>query len=156
MLTRDTDIRRFMSKIPERPDGRCWLWQSYKDTCGYGKFKINGKHHMAHRLSYSHFMGPIPDWATVIRHCCDNPSCVNPAHLLPGTQKDNVADREMRGRGASHVGELNGRVVISKEHIPIIRARIAAGERLRVVADEFCVTKQNIWRIVHRRTWAHV
>lgn len=50
----------------------------------------------AHRVSYEHFIGPIPAGA-IIRHFCDNPLCINPTHLEPGTQADNMRDLQERG-----------------------------------------------------------
>lgn len=152
----DKDKQRFLIKMPERPAGQCWQWGSYKDQCGYGKFKICGKHYMAHRIAYQLFVGPVPRWATVLRHSCDNPSCVNPAHLQPGTQKDNARDRKVRGREGKHHGELNGRRVIPEAAIALIRARHKGGEKYKEIAAEFGVTPQNIYRIVHRKTWKHV
>ncbi|QKW95381.1 hypothetical protein [Ralstonia phage RPZH6] len=51
----------------------------------------------AHRLAYELFVGPIPD-GHVVRHACDNPRCINPAHLITGTQRDNVLDAVARNR----------------------------------------------------------
>lgn len=51
----------------------------------------------AHRVSYALANGTLPK-ASVVRHTCDNPPCVNPAHLLAGTQKENMADRKARKR----------------------------------------------------------
>lgn len=39
----------------------------------------------------------------VVRHTCDNPRCINPNHLIPGTKADNNRDRAERGRSAKFV-----------------------------------------------------
>lgn len=39
----------------------------------------------------------------VVRHACDNPRCINPEHLIPGTLADNNRDRAERGRSAKRV-----------------------------------------------------
>jgi hypothetical protein len=89
--------QRFLSKV-NKTDG-CWLWTANKSKLGYGQFAVS--HHnpkLAHRVAYELWNGKIPN-GLCIRHTCDEPSCVNPAHLLTGTIQDNMNDRQMRGRG---------------------------------------------------------
>lgn len=76
----------------------CWNWTGYKTEKGYGKFGINYRAHLAHRLSYEYFIEPIPKGLFVCHHC-DNPSCVNPFHLFVGTNRDNMIDMYAKGRG---------------------------------------------------------
>ena len=72
----------------------CWTWTGKRYPTGYGRF---GKHY-AHRVAYELAYGPIPEGMHVC-HSCDNPPCCNPAHLWIGTPKDNMQDRERKGRG---------------------------------------------------------
>lgn len=44
--------------------------------------------------------GYLPE---VVMHTCDNPRCINPAHLKAGTTQDNVNDRVAKGRSAKAV-----------------------------------------------------
>jgi hypothetical protein len=81
----------------------CWDWLSYKNPSGYGQTKIggrNGKHILAHRLSWIVYFGEIPEGMHVC-HKCDNPSCVNPNHLFLGTNLDNIKDRMKKGRSVA-------------------------------------------------------
>ena len=98
---------RFWRKV--RKTDECWEWQGLKNAYGYGVITASGrqgKMWFAHRYSWVLHNGPIPENASyhgsVIRHSCDNRSCVNPEHLLLGTQKDNVADMDSRGRRVSN------------------------------------------------------
>jgi hypothetical protein len=118
--------------------------------------RIGATKQKAHRLAFSFFNQRTIPPGMVVRHTCDNPPCVNPQHLLLGTQGDNVADRKNRGREGRHEGILNGMAVLTEADIPGIRHRAACGERLRDIADEFGITPQAIWRVVHRKTWLHV
>lgn len=77
--------------------GRCWLWSGYCDPAGYGRLQAPGFGNYAHRAAYGIANGCIPK--LFVLHSCDRPACCNPAHLREGTQADNVADREARGRG---------------------------------------------------------
>lgn len=82
----------------------CWEWHGTKNEHGYGLVNLHraGLHQArAHRLMYERFVGPIPD-GLMIRHKCDNPPCVNPDHLVPGTQQDNMNDMVARGRHERH------------------------------------------------------
>lgn len=72
--------------------GPCMEWQgATKNGSGYGIIMMNGRHIMAHRLSYIFVNGPIPD-GHVVLHRCDNPICINPAHLYTGTVYDSIQD----------------------------------------------------------------
>lgn len=78
------------------PDGeRCWLWKGYKDAKGYGQVRVGERAMWAHRVSYELFRGPIPAGRTV-HHECNNPSCINPAHLTLATRAENTAEGNYR------------------------------------------------------------
>lgn len=94
----ERSIKRFWNKVTVRGSDECWLWTACVNGGGYGVFSAWGerpKMVLAHRFSYFLATGTVP---TVCRHTCDNPPCVNPAHLLDGTHKDNVFDKVRRGR----------------------------------------------------------
>jgi len=71
---------------------KCVIWCGHTDHKGYGQFKMEGRAHWAHRVSYAMFVGPIPEGMTVNHvNQCRNPSCVNPKHLELLTIADNTA-----------------------------------------------------------------
>lgn len=82
-------IDRFNNLWISDKEMNCWLWLGGLDKDGYGHFKVNKKTIQAHRFSYEHHKGPIPD-GLVIDHLCRNPSCVNPEHLEAVTHKENL------------------------------------------------------------------
>lgn len=88
--------------IPE-PNTGCWLWlgavsSARKEKHGrYARAKMGGVVYNVSRLCYSAAKGPVGK-AEKVRHRCDNPYCVNPDHLLLGTQRDNMLDMYARGR----------------------------------------------------------
>lgn len=81
--------KRFWSKV-EKTDG-CWLWIGSKNIEGYGQCKCNNKDYNAHRISYYLATGDDPKYF-IIRHKCENKSCVNPDHLCVGSYQDNAND----------------------------------------------------------------
>jgi hypothetical protein len=88
-------MERFWSKVAKGDE--CWVWTAYLDERGYGRVGFNGKVQYAHRVAYQLEVGPIPEGAHIL-HSCDNPPCVNPAHLRAGTRSDNMRDKVARGR----------------------------------------------------------
>lgn len=77
--------------------GECWLWAGCTEASGYGRARFQGKTRRVHVIAYTLAHGPVPAGA-VVRHTCDNRACMNPAHLIIGTQSDNVQDMLARGR----------------------------------------------------------
>lgn len=83
----------------------CWTYLGGRDKDGYGIISIANRSRRAHRVAFEVWIGKIPDSLCVL-HSCDNPPCVNPAHLFLGTDLDNARDRDAKGRGAS--GDRSG------------------------------------------------
>lgn len=82
--------------IPE-PNSGCYIWLGNVDSRNYGRVCIDYQQYYAHRLSYTLKFGAIPG-GKLLMHSCDNPCCVNPHHLTPGTYQENNADMMKKGR----------------------------------------------------------
>ena len=90
-------IERFWSKTEQRESG-CIEWTAAKSDKGYGRFKVNGRLVLPHRFIMEWINQTTYSQSVKVRHRCDNPPCVNPAHLQTGTQSDNMVDCSNRGR----------------------------------------------------------
>lgn len=135
--------------------GECWTWTGGTDDYGYGVLRYAGRRWKAHRLAYHLTHGGIPDEKNVC-HTCDNPPCVNPAHLFAGTQAENVADRDRKGRGdwsKAAKGERHSQARLTKANVDDIRIRFAGGAVQRHLAIEYSVSPATIHRIVHNELW---
>jgi hypothetical protein len=89
-------VDRLKARIALQENG-CWLWTGSMDSCGrYGRLSFGHKYRAAHRLSYELFKGQIPANA-VLDHLCRVTRCVNPDHLEPVSQRENI----LRGIGPS-------------------------------------------------------
>lgn len=86
---------RFMSKV--KKTSSCWEWTASTIHSGYGRFSVEGKMLLAHRVSFDLFTGTIPPGYFVC-HTCDSPGCVNPDHLFLVTAQDNTDDTISKGR----------------------------------------------------------
>jgi len=149
----DAQRARFWSKV-EKSDG-CWMWRGYVSPLGYGKFVVNKCNRSVHRISWYLANGPIPDWADICHHC-DNPACVNPAHLFAGTARDNILDMERKGRSRHPRGQQNGRNKLSEDDVRRIRNLVASGMTGYRVSQVVGISPGVVWAIHNKRIWRHV
>jgi hypothetical protein len=169
--------------------GPCWEWRAGRDRKGYGRFHLRADENegkaetLAHRSAWSMANGPIPNGLQVL-HRCDNPPCVNLAHLWLGSNAENRADMMAKGRaargdrhrsktrpetvarGEAHWsrrapesvtrGERSSFSKLSEREAREVISRLARGERQRDIASDYGVTANTIWRINVGRTWGHI
>lgn len=93
-------IARFWRLVCKTEHTDCWIWGACRNKKGYGKFSVSKIPHVqmaSHRLSWELTHGKIIGGLCVL-HRCDNPSCVNPAHLFVGDKGDNARDAFAKGR----------------------------------------------------------
>lgn len=120
----------------------------------YGQVRRDGKMRKAHRVAWEESYGPIPDGALVL-HTCDNPPCVNPAHLYLGSHSDNAKDRERRGRGRDVVGSRNGHSTITEQtaiRVKMMRGVLSASLVSRVLG----ISINQVCQIMNGKAWKHV
>lgn len=161
-------MERFWAKVT-MGEG-CWEWQGSRLPKGYGRFNIGGEIVGAHRVSWELANGPIPAGLHVL-HRCDNPPCVNPAHLWVGTNAENHADKRAKGHSRGAVGELNGRRTkpwctargegsgaskLTEHDVIYIRGLRVIGFTTGELAKMYGVSPETIRGVHNRRTWAHV
>lgn len=137
------------------PATGCHVWNGWKDPDGYGRKWINGKKEGAHRVAWEDANGRRVSRGKVIAHSCDNPPCVNPAHLDEKTQRANIADRQARDRQAK--GMRNGRAKLTRQQVAEAKRDLAAGTTtIAQRARELGVDYGTIRDIESGKNWSHV
>ena len=157
-------VARFMRKVKidgptpsHHPDlGACHVWVGSTDDDGYGRFWIDGKSYLSHRVAFFIAEGRWPEPQGL--HRCDNPSCVRRDHLFEGTRADNMRDKVSKGRAftGDHRGEQNARAKLTADDVLAIRAAATAREPQSSIARRFMITVPYVSQIVRRETWKHI
>lgn len=138
----------FWSKVSKGND--CWVWGGCKDKDGYGIFFYGGKRIRANRVALELSGLELPPGHFAC-HRCDNPACVRPDHLFPGSPQENSDDAVSKGRVCNgenvHCAKLNERSVKT------IRSDVRP---VAEIASEYGVSQSSIYQIKSRKTWNHV
>lgn len=120
---------------------------AYKNSKGYGQFGLNRKVEPAHRVAFWLTHGRWPEPCCL--HSCDTPSCVNVAHLFEGTNADNNADRDAKGRHVALKGVYNGQAKLTDQQVMDIRANwLLCRVTKRELGRRFGISETQIGRII--------
>lgn len=141
----------FWERVEVGSTDACWPWIGARNSKGYGQVRLNGRMRPAHRVAFELSFGD--PGSLFVCHRCDNPSCVNPAHLFVGTAADNARDAVSKGRSRS--GERHNQARLTVTRVREIRGLAQAGVQGIALAAKFGVTPQTISHIVTRKTWRH-
>lgn len=155
--TQETRVRRFWDRVDRNEGEGCWEWQGARYPSHYGRVSVHlGSSRatvMAHRFSWEIHNGPIPE-GLVVCHRCDNPPCVNPAHLFVGDVQANHDDMIAKGRMPR--GSERAHSKLTEDDVREIRARLADGATHLHIARAFGVHRSTIYDIAVGKKWRHV
>lgn len=163
-------VRRFFDMTSPDPETGCIVWTRARNRKGYGQIRVRSRLRIAHRLSWEMAHGEIPAGMMVL-HRCDNPPCVNPAHLFLGTNSDNQKDSVAKGRhwmkrhpeqttflshGIRPRGEQCRCARLTAESVREIRRLRAEGVPAAELAQRYGVKREQIYKIALGYAWRHV
>ena len=157
-------------------DGECLLWTGARTTNGYGQIKFRGRLLHVNRASVMVHIGPIPEGMFACHHC-DNPPCINPAHLYIGTASDNMQDKVRRGRCNMPRGDKHYARIAAMSRPPKVLPGKARGSRCwsakiteadvsiirecsrflfqREIGEIFGLTQATVSKVILGATWKH-
>lgn len=137
-----------------RKTAGCWEWAGFRDPNGYGRLRVSDRPELAHRISWKLHCHEITS-AQHVLHRCDNPCCVNPAHLFLGDQAANNADKiaKKRQRFGVSRGEDHGCHKLTEEQVLEIRASVGPSVK---VGERYGVSGRQVRDIRRRKSWRHL
>lgn len=131
----------------------CWHCVSHAPQgAGYARLYRQGRYWNVHQYVYYINHGAVSDYTTVIRHTCDNPVCINPTHLVIGTQGDNMRDAYARQRRTKQ-GESNHNARLTDEQVVEI---FYTKEHYKTVCKRYGIGNSLFYDIRNRKAWVHI
>lgn len=149
-------LKAFLARVVIARDDVCWEWQGNLNADGYGYVNYSGFPNLVHRLMWMIHNGREIEHGHSIRHTCDNPKCVNPAHLIQSTHAQSMEDMAKKGRASKRKGEDNPNSKLTEGDVRSIKLMIAAGEGRRKTAKEHDISLAAVDRIVNGKSWTHL
>ncbi len=151
---------RFWGRVDKSAANGCWEWLGNIKRNGYGTFMANGRCFNVHRLAWVICNGQVPDGQCVM-HICDNRKCVNPAHLMVGTAKDNTQDMIRKGRhksGPPMRGDDHPMARLTAKQVLELRKQYDSGTLgpASRMSLSLGLSEGALWRVVTRKTWKHI
>jgi hypothetical protein len=142
--------------VDEGPNKGCWTFNAANDRDGYPYYNFNKKTTRAHRFSYIISNYDKEEKINIIRHTCNNPWCVNPNHLVNGSQQENINDKIKDNRQAK--GSKTGTSKITEEQLISVLDKILSGEitKTKQIVTILNISHTNIIDILHGKIWTHV
>lgn len=139
---------KFWSRVDRSggPDA-CWPWLGSRSRAGYGHVYRDGLYPVASRVALELSLGRALGPKEQACHRCDNPPCVNAAHLFVGSPRDNVHDSIAKGRHTSK---------IDASWVEVIRSARESGVRVATLAAFLGVTEAQVRHILIGRSWTHL
>lgn len=143
---------RWAKFVTEGAPDECWVWQGWRSPSGYGTFSLNRpgypKQVVASRAALIRVGVDIPPGMCAL-HNCDNPPCVNPAHLYVGDRKRNALDCSSRGRhNKDGRGEEHWASRYSDSEVSEWKRRYAEGESFKAIARSTGASSSHVSRVV--------
>ena len=161
-FTWEERVAAFWDKVNIGNPDECWQWKMEIGGKGYPCF-WNGEYtEHAHRFSLRLKLGRKLKKGEHALHTCDNPGCMNPSHLFPGTNLDNIADKMAKGRHRTPgpktpvMGELHHKAKLNDIRVRRIRKKLEMGFTVSELAAYYNVTYQLIWMVRKGKIWKHL
>lgn len=133
----------------------CWIITSHstdKNGYAYVRREIRGVIvKKAHRASYMYYNGDL-NADELVRHLCNNPSCVNPNHLAKGSHQDNMNDRKEAGHYIKNHGK---RKLTEEKVLEVVRLR-KEGLTYKLISEQLDINSSTVSDILKGRTWSHI
>lgn len=139
------DAVKFWSRVDRKGADECWEWTGYRSRSGHGM--LGGDNvFLTHRVAYALEHGVCD--APLLRHLCGNAPCCNPAHLAPGTHKENMRDKRKHGTW--------GNGVLTEESASRMVRLLKLGLRTKTIAKAFGCSTGHVYDVASGKSWAHV
>ena len=157
-------IERVLDKVEIVTESGCWIFMGALNDAGYGIVGLGGRGDgvdRAHRVTYRHFNGDIPEGLFVC-HRCDVPSCCNPHHLFPGTPQANHDDMRAKKRHSNPPrnhhdrGEHRYNAKLTETDVIEIKRLAASGMTGYRISKIYPVCMSQIYRVLRGEEWRHV